>query len=43
MTATVNNCVYVVGKQKVNIEKQPKTDAKQIAEAIERIAMYKKK
>lgn len=43
MTATVNNGVYVVGKQKPDAEKQPKADAKRIAEAVKRTAAYKKK
>lgn len=43
MTATVNNGVYVVGKQTPNASKQPKADAKRIAEAIKRTATYKKK
>lgn len=43
MTATTNTGVYVVGKQKADADKHPKADAKRIAEAVERTAMYGKK
>lgn len=44
MTATTNNnLVYVVGKQKPEADKQPKADAKRIAEAVARTAKYVKK
>lgn len=42
MTAT-DKVVYVVGKQKPEAEKQPKADAKRIAEAVSRTAKYIKK
>jgi hypothetical protein len=43
MTAITNNGVYVFGKLKPNADKQPKADAKRIAEAKERTAKYEKK
>jgi hypothetical protein len=43
MTATTGKVVYVVGKQKPEADKQPKADAKRIAEAVARTAKYVKK
>lgn len=43
MTATTGRVVYVVGKQKPDVSKQPKVDAKQIADAVARTAKYIKK
>lgn len=43
MTATTGKVVYVVGNQKPEAEKQPKADAKRIAEAVARTAKYVKK
>jgi hypothetical protein len=43
MTAATNKVVYVVGKQKPDADKLPKADAKQIAEAVARVARYIKK
>ncbi len=43
MTAKTNKSVYVVGNKKPDAEKQPKADAKRIAEAVERTARYIKK
>lgn len=42
MTATAK-VVYVVGKQKPEADRQPKADAKRIAEAVSRTAKYIKK
>lgn len=42
MTATAK-VVYVVGKQKPETDRQPKADAKRIAEAVSRTAKYIKK
>lgn len=39
MTAT-DKVVYIVGKQKSEADKQPKADAKRIAEAVLRTAKY---
>lgn len=39
MTAT-GKVVYIVGKQKPEADKQPKADAKRIAEAVSRTAKY---
>lgn len=43
MTATTGKVVYVVGKQKPDANKQPKADAKRIADAVARTAKYIKK
>lgn len=43
MTATTGQVVYVVGKQKPDTDRQPKADAKRIAEAVARTAKYVKK
>ena len=43
MTATTSKVVYVVGKQKPDADKQPKADAKRIADAVARTAKYIKK
>lgn len=43
MTATTNHGVYIFGKQKPDADKQPKADAKRIAEAKKRTAQYEKK
>ena len=40
MTSAKTNCVYIFGKQKPDANKQPKADAKRIAEAIERTKKY---
>ena len=39
MTAT-GKVVYIVGKQEPEADKQPKADAKRIAEAVSRTAKY---
>lgn len=43
MTATTGKVVYVVGKQKPDVNNQPKADAKRIAEAVARTAKYLRK
>ena len=43
MTATTGKVVYVVGKQKPEADKQQKSNAKRIAEAVARTAKYVKK
>ena len=44
MTSSVNNHgVYIVGKRKADAAKQPKADAKRIADAVNQVAVYKKK
>ena len=43
MTATTGKVVYVVGKQKPQADKQEKSNAKRIAEAVARTAKYVKK
>jgi hypothetical protein len=40
MTATTGKVVYVVGKQKPQADKQEKSNAKRIAEAVARTAKY---
>ena len=42
MTATTGKVVYVVGKQKPQADKQEKSNAKRIAEAVARTAKYVK-
>ena len=40
MTTTTSTGAYIFGKEKPNADKQPKADAKRIAEAIERTKKY---
>ena len=42
MTATTSTGAYIFGKEKSNVDQQPKADANRIAEAIERTKKYLK-